>query len=69
MNSFFITIGSGMPHGSGYWEIQAETEDQARELAFKHCPDGRWSFLYHRLEDVHKLDRTKHGTITENGIL
>lgn len=63
MQAFYITTASNMPNGAGYWEIHAPSEEDARALAFKHCPDGRWSFLYTSLEKVHPLDRVKHGTI------
>ena len=63
LRTFYVTTAANMPHGSGYWEIGAHDEDEARQLAFAHCPEGRWSFMYRNLEDIHPLDRKRHGFI------
>ncbi len=60
---FFVTTAANMPHGSGYWEIGANTEAEARALAFAHCPDGRWCFMYESVEEIHEMDRRCHGRI------
>lgn len=62
---FFITSASNMPLGAGYVEIEADDRDHARHLAFTHMPDGRWSFDYKALDDVHPMDRVCRGYITE----
>lgn len=63
MPTFYVTTAENMPHGAGYWEVHAQTEAQARALAFTHCPDGRWSFIYPTLGAVHPRDRVRHGVI------
>jgi elongation factor P hydroxylase len=60
---FYVTVAANMPHGAGHWVVIAEDESEARRLAFAHCPDGRWSFMYQSIDEVHKLDRKCHGTI------
>lgn len=60
---FYVTVAANMPRGAGYYEIHAESEAHARLLAFAHCPEGRWSFMYDSLEQIHKLDRKCHGVI------
>lgn len=64
IRTFFATVASNMPHGAGYWEIQATDLDHARELANEKTPGGRWCFLYESLEKVHPLDRKRHGVIS-----
>ncbi len=66
--TFYVTIASNQPGGMGCYEIHATSQDHARALAFKYCPDGRWSFLYKTLEEVHALDRRRHGVITSDGV-
>lgn len=63
MSMFYVTIAANMPKGCGHYVVHAVSEDEARELAFRHCPEGRWSFIYPSLEDVHELDRKCHGHI------
>lgn len=65
MAKFFVTTTSNMPLGTGYVEIEADTREEARELAFQFMPDGRWSFDYDDLEKVHPMDRNKRGRITK----
>lgn len=60
---FYVTIAANMPGGSGYYEVHAASESEARDLAFQHCPDGRWSMMYDDLEKVHPLDLRCHGVI------
>ena len=60
---FYVTTAANMPHGCGYWEVNAKDKHQARGLAFLHCPEGRWSFIYESLDDVHEMDRKCHGVI------
>jgi hypothetical protein len=62
LKSFYVTVAANMPRGSGYYKILAVDEQSARECAFARLPDGRWSFIYPSLDDVHPLDRTYHGT-------
>ncbi len=62
---FFITSASNMPLGAGYVEVEADDRDHARHLAFKYMPDGRWSFDYKALDDIHPLDRKLKGRISE----
>lgn len=68
MQAFYVTSAYGMPMGCGYWRVCADTESEARDLAFKHCPDGRWSFMYPTLDAVHPLDRRLLGEITFEGL-
>lgn len=63
MRSYYVTVTDSMPFGSGYWEIRAENEDDARRKAFERLPEGRWSFMYTDFENIHPLDRRKHGII------
>ena len=56
MNIYYVTSAADMPLGSGYWEVHAETEEEARDIAFKQCPDALWSFLYLNKEDIHPFD-------------
>jgi hypothetical protein len=63
MKTFYVTIASNQPRGPGYYEIKAPTLSDARQVAFNQCPDGRWSFLYTDLDDVHEFDRTCLGTL------
>lgn len=64
VKTFYVTTSSSMPGGSGYWEIRAADADEARALAHKKIPEGRWAFLYDDLESVHPLDRKRHGVIS-----
>lgn len=63
LSVFYVTIASNMPRGAGYYRVFARDREQARALAFRHCPDGRWSFMYDSLDDVHEFDRKHHGDI------
>lgn len=63
MNTWYVTTSSNMPYGAGYWEIGATDEAEARRLAFEHCPEGRWCFMYDSLDKVHPMDRRRHGFI------
>lgn len=64
MKTFYVTTTSNMPLGTGCVEIEAESREQARELAFEHMPDGRWSFFYEKLEDIHPMDQNIRGYIS-----
>lgn len=68
MTTFYVTSTGTMALGVGCVEIEAADEYTARQLAFKHMPDGRWSFLYDTLAAVHPLDRRILGKITEAGL-
>ena len=63
MKTYFATIASNQPKGPGYWEIKASSEVKAREAVSK-ALDNRYSMLYDNLEEIHPLDRTRHGLIT-----
>ena len=63
VRQFYVTTAANHPHGSGYWEVGAINETEARRLAHEHCPEGKWSFMYDALDDVHPMDRKRHGFI------
>lgn len=63
MKTFYVTTAANMPRGCGYWEIGAETEAEARRIAFAHCPEGRWSFMYSSVDEIHEMDRKCHGRL------
>lgn len=63
MNTYYVTVAANMPYGCGYWEIRAPSVAEARRLAFAHCPDGRWSMFYEHFDDIHPMDRHRHGVI------
>lgn len=65
MTTFFVTSTDDMPLGAGYVEVEAEDCNEARALAFEHMPDGRWSFAYAKLSEIHPLDRNRLGYITK----
>lgn len=60
--SFFVTIASNQPYGAGYFEVKASDRIKAREATFD-AIGNKWSFMYDSLEDVHPLDRKRHGVI------
>lgn len=64
LNTYYATTSSSMPGGSGYWEISAADQDEARRLAHEKIPEGRWSFLYDDLKKIHPLDQKRHGVIS-----
>jgi hypothetical protein len=57
LNAYYVTSARNMPKGCGMFVFYAPTEEEARDLAFLHCPEGRWSFIYSSIEEVHPLDR------------
>lgn len=59
---FYVTIASNHPKGAGYYEIHEDDYGIARSLCFKHLND-KWCFMYDSLDDIHALDRTKHGEL------
>lgn len=63
MKTYFVTLGCGQPFSPGYFEIEAETEIEAREIAFERLKN-RYCGLYFQLEDIHELDRIYRGTLT-----
>jgi hypothetical protein len=63
LSVYYVTVAANMPYGCGHWEIHDKDEVEARRLAFDCIPEGRWSFMYRSLEEVHELDRHRHGTI------
>lgn len=67
MKTFYVTTTANMPLGTGCVEIEAEDRMQARDLAFQHMPDGRWSFDYASLEEIHPMDRAIRGYINASG--
>lgn len=62
MKTFFVTIAANQPHGAGYFEVKAETREEARKKTVE-ALGVKWSFMYDSLEEVHEFDRKKHGTI------
>lgn len=62
MNEYFCTTASSHQEGSGYYKVIATDVLQARLAVHKHT-NGKWSFLYKSLEDVHPLDRKCHGVL------
>ena len=60
---FYVTIAASQPRGSGYYEVRANTEAEARKIVFDNLGQ-LWSFIYSSLEDVHPLDRKKHGVLS-----
>jgi hypothetical protein len=68
MKTFYVTVASNHPLGPGCYEIHAEGEREARQIAFNKCPDGRWSFIYPSLNDVHPLDRGIIHTFTQEKV-
>ncbi len=60
--SYFVTIASNQPLGCGYWEVHAENAAEAHRKAVRQL-GTRWAFLYESLDEVHELDRIKHGEI------
>jgi hypothetical protein len=60
--TYYVTTAANHPRGSGYWEVAAHTKEQAHARAMD-ALDGKWSMMYERLEDIHPLDRKRHGRI------
>lgn len=60
MKTFYVTVAKNQPFGEGYFEVEADSRDEAHEKAMKTL-DGKWSMLYENLEDIHPLDRKRHG--------
>jgi len=61
---FYVTTTNSMPLGAGCVRVLARSYAEARDLAFQFMPEGRWSFMYETLADVHELDREVLGTIS-----
>lgn len=56
MKTFYVTFGSNHDVGMDSWvEIEAETYEEAREIAFKTF-DRRWAFIY----SEEKFDKSWH---------
>ena len=62
MNTYYVTVAANHPGGCGYWEVKAQDETEARERAFDSL-GSKWSFIYSTLEEVHPLDRKRHGRL------
>lgn len=60
---FYVTTATNHPGGAGYWEVEAATEEEAHKKAMDALA-GRWAFMYSSLEDVHPMDRFRHGRIS-----
>jgi len=65
MRKYYVTTSADMPRGSGHWLVYADDETACRKLANERIPEGRWCFIYDTLEEVHELDRKRHGTIAK----
>lgn len=63
MKTYFVTLGFGQPFSPGYFEVKAETENEARVIANERL-DRRWCGIYFSLDEVHELDRVYRGTLT-----
>ena len=61
-NTYYATTAFNHPNGAGYWEVKASSRGQAREAASE-ALDNKYCSLYDMLEDIHPLDRTRHGLI------
>ena len=65
MNKYYITVAQSQPHGPGYFTVNAEDENKARQLTFKALGD-RWCSSYLEFADVHPLDRIYRGNINKD---
>jgi hypothetical protein len=59
---FFVTTSSSHPTGAGYFEVHADTLDQARSICFKELGE-KWCFIYTTLDSIHELDQKKLGEL------
>jgi len=52
----YFTFGCGQKYSPGYTVIEAEDENQAREIMNQRF-GNKWSMIYDHLEEIHALDR------------
>jgi SAM-dependent methyltransferase len=65
VKAFYVSTTDTMKLGTGCVQVHAADVDEARRLAFEYMPDGRWSFMYSSLSELHPVDRVLQGVITK----
>jgi len=68
VRTFYATAAANHPLGCGYYEVRAMGRDDAHN-AMRNTFGDEWSMLYESFDDVHELDRQKHGVVFSDGAL